>query len=195
MPVRGTRRWRAVLVTIAICSLASPAHAQSPAPPAQATAESPPGNDAIKQRELELEAMRAQEKGAAEAAEKMRAEVASIAQDRTALNQQVIAVAARVRAIETQIGDTENRLRTLDQNQDRIRQSLASRRGEIVEVLAALQRAGRRTPPAMLVRPEDALRSLRAAMLLGAVVPEMRSRAERLAGELTDLVKVRKQMT
>jgi septal ring factor EnvC (AmiA/AmiB activator) len=138
--------------------------------------------------------MRAQEKGAAEAAEKMRAEVASIAQDRTALNQQVIAVAARVRAIETQIGDTENRLRTLDENQDRIRQSLASRRGEIVEVLAALQRAGRRTPPAMLVRPEDALRSLRAAMLLGAVVPEMRSRAERLAGELTDLIKLRKQM-
>ena len=28
---------------------------------------------------------------------------------------------------------------------------------EIVEVLAALQRAGRRTPPALLVRPEDAL--------------------------------------
>ena len=41
-------------------------------------------------------------------------------------------------------------------------------------MLAALQRAGRRTPPALLVRPEDALQSLRTAMLLGAVVPELR---------------------
>ena len=151
-------------------------------------------DDAIKQRERELEAMRAQEKSASEAQEKMRAEVSAIAQDRAALNQQVIATAARVRSIETQIGDSEARIAALDAQQDRTRQSLASRRGEIIEVLAALQRAGRRTPPALLVRPEDALRSLRSAMLLGAVVPEMRARAERLVGELSDLVKVRKQI-
>jgi septal ring factor EnvC (AmiA/AmiB activator) len=41
------------------------------------------------------------------------------------------------------------------------------------------------------VKPEDALESLRAAMLLGAVVPEMRSEAESLAAQLTDLVHVR----
>src|SRR5262249_42041465 len=38
---------------------------------------------------------------------------------------------------------------------------------------------------------EDALESLRAAMLLGAVVPEMRSEAESLAGELADLMRIR----
>jgi len=59
-------------------------------------------------------------------------------------------------------------------------------------VLAALQRAGRRTPPALLVRPEDALQSLRTAMLLGAVVPELRGRAEKLTGDLTELVALRK---
>jgi septal ring factor EnvC (AmiA/AmiB activator) len=58
--------------------------------------------------------------------------------------------------------------------------------------LAALQRAGRRTPPALLVRPEDALQSLRTAMLLGSVVPELRGRAEQLTGDLTELVTVRK---
>ena len=63
---------------------------------------------------------------------------------------------------------------------------------EIVEVLAALQRAGRRSPPALLVRPEDALQSLRTAMLLGAVVPELRARAEKLAGDLGELVALRK---
>ena len=73
-----------------------------------------------------------------------------------------------------------------------MRASLDSRRADIVEVLAALQRAGRRTPPALLVRPEDALQSLRTAMLLGAVVPELRGRAEKIAGELGELVALRK---
>jgi septal ring factor EnvC (AmiA/AmiB activator) len=62
----------------------------------------------------------------------------------------------------------------------------------VVEVLAALQRAGRRAPPALLVRPEDALQSLRTAMLLGSVVPELRARAEKLADDLTELVSLRK---
>jgi septal ring factor EnvC (AmiA/AmiB activator) len=59
-------------------------------------------------------------------------------------------------------------------------------------VLAALQRAGRRAPPALLVRPEDALQSLRTAMLLGAVVPEMRSRTDRLVSDLGELIGLRK---
>jgi septal ring factor EnvC (AmiA/AmiB activator) len=54
----------------------------------------------------------------------------------------------------------------------------SNRRDEIAEVLAALQRAGRRAPPALFVRPEDALQSLRTAMLLGAVVPDMRARRQ-----------------
>jgi septal ring factor EnvC (AmiA/AmiB activator) len=44
-----------------------------------------------------------------------------------------------------------------------------------------------------MVRPEDALQSLRTAMLLGAVVPEMRARAERLIGDLGNLVSIRKE--
>lgn len=138
--------------------------------------------------------MRQQQQRAAEAQEKLKAEISVIGQDRTKLNQQLIDAASRVRTIETQIGDAEGRIRALDSRQDTIRQSLNSRRAEVTEVLAALQRAGRRTPPALLVRPEDALRSLRTAMLLGAVVPEMRARAQRLVDELGELVRVRKQI-
>ena len=93
-----------------------------------------------------------------------------------------------MRSVETRIGETEARLRPLDGREQQIRGSLDSRRAEIVEVLAALQRAGRRTPPALLVRPEDALQSLRTAMLLGSVVPELRGRAEKLAADLGELV-------
>ena len=167
----------------------SPAPAQIATSTPQTTAASP---DAIKQREQELEAARAQQKSAAEAQEKLRAEIATVGQDRSKLNQQLIDIAAQVRNVETRIGDAEARLRPLDSREQQIRSSLDSRRSEIVEVLAALQRAGRRTPPALLVRPEDALQSLRTAMLLGSVVPELRARAAKLNGDLTELVTLRK---
>lgn len=151
-----------------------------------------PSPEAIKQREQELEAARAQQKSAAELQQKLKADIAAIGQDRSKLNAQLIDVAAQVRDIETRIGDAEARLRPLDSREQQIRGSLDSRRTEVVEVLAALQRAGRRAPPALLVRPEDALQSLRTAMLLGSVVPELRARAEKLAGDLSELIALRR---
>ncbi|WP_291608200.1 peptidoglycan DD-metalloendopeptidase family protein [Bradyrhizobium sp.] len=165
--------------------------AQTPLPAPQAVAVSP---EALKQREQELEATRAQQKSAAESQTKLKADIAALGQDRSKLNQQLIDVAAQVRGIESKVSDTEARLRTLDGREQRMRDSLNSRRSEIVEVLAALQRAGRRSPPALLVRPEDALQSLRTAMLLGAVVPELRARAESLATDLGELVNLRKHI-
>jgi len=166
-----------------------PAAAQVAASTPEVTTASP---DAIKQREQELEATREQQKSAAELQQRLKADLAAVGQDRSKLNQRLIDIASQVRVIETRIGDTETRLRPLDSREQQIRASLDSRRSEIVEVLAALQRAGRRTPPALLVRPEDALQSLRTAMLLGSVVPELRGRAERLASDLGELVSLRK---
>ncbi|BBO01870.1 septal ring factor EnvC (AmiA/AmiB activator) [Bradyrhizobium ottawaense] len=179
------------LLLITSVAGASLAQAQTAAPAPQTAAVSP---DAIKQREQELEAARARQKSAEEAQAKLKAEITSLGQDRTQLNQQLIDTAANVRNVETKIDETEARLRALNGREQAMRSSLDSRRADIVEVLAALQRAGRRTPPALLVRPEDALQSLRTAMLLGAVVPELRGRAERIAGELGELVALRKNI-
>jgi septal ring factor EnvC (AmiA/AmiB activator) len=179
-----------ILLTASFAGMTlSPANAQVAAAAPQTAA---PTSDVIKQREQELEAARAQQKSAAELQEKLKADIAAIGQDRSKLNQQLIDIAARVRGVETRIGDAEARLRPLDARERQIRNSLDSRRSEIVEVLAALQRAGRRAPPALLVRPEDALQSLRTAMLLGSVVPEMRAQAERLVGDLSELIGLRK---
>ena len=192
---RGVPRTSAVSLPLMLLSASfavvslTPAVAQLAAPTQQATAASP---DIIKQREQELEAAREQQRKAAELQQKLKADIAAIGQDRSKLNQQLIDIAALVRGVETRIGETEARLRPLDVREQQIKASLDSRRSEIVEVLAALQRAGRRTPPALLVRPEDALQSLRTAMLLGSVVPELRGRAEKLAADLGELVSVRK---
>ena len=183
--------------TLPAAAQALPAAAQV-LPAAQGAASTQPTTaaspDAIKQREQELEAARAQQKSAAELQLKLQADLAAIGQDRSKLNQRLIDIAGQVRSVEARIGDAETRLRPLDSREQQIRGSLGSRRSEIVEVLATLQRAGRRMPPALLVRPEDALQSLRTAMLLGAVVPELRGRADRLATDLGELVSVRKSI-
>ena len=45
-----------------------------------------------------------------------------------------------------------------------------------------------------MVRPEDALQSVRTAIMLGAVLPEMRVQAEALASDLADLMRIRKEI-
>src|ERR1700743_2201027 len=193
---RGQPRALRIPLSVALLSVGFAGLALSPATPQVAAAmpapASSPSPDAIKQREQELEATRVEQKNAADAQEQLKADIAAIGQDRAQFNQQLIDIAAQVRGVETKIGDAEARLRPLDDREQQIRSSLDSRRSEIIEVLAALQRAGRRTPPALLVRPEDALQSLRTAMLLGSVVPELRDRAQKLAGDLGELVALRK---
>lgn len=162
---------------------------------AQTASPSPPDQAAIDQRNKELEALRAKQKEAAEAEQRLKAEIATLGQDRTKLNQQLIDTAARIRTIETNISDSEGRIRPLDAREAEIRLSLETRRDRIGEVLAALQRAGRRAPPALLVTPEDSLQSLHTAMLLGATVPEMRARALQLANDLGELIQVRKNIS
>jgi septal ring factor EnvC (AmiA/AmiB activator) len=150
--------------------------------------------DALKQRDQELQAAREAQKRATEAEARLRAEIAALGEDRRKLNEQLIEGAARLRGVETRIGETEARLAPLAATEQSIRRSLEGRRAVIAEVLAALQRIGRAPPPVLVVRAEDALESVRSAMLLGAVLPEMRTETEALAGELADLVRIRKEI-
>lgn len=187
---RGLSNLTCMIVSAGLAGvIAFPAVAQVSGAAAQTAA---PSADIIRQREQELETARAQQKSAAEIQEKLKADIAALGQDRSKLTQEVIDIAARVRGVETRIEDAEARLLPLDTREKQIRGALDSRRAEIVEVLSALQRAGRRAPPALLVRPEDALKSLRTAMLLGSVVPEMRARAEKLVADLGELISLRK---
>jgi septal ring factor EnvC (AmiA/AmiB activator) len=193
---------RGWLAAIPLCALLMSAAIAEPARPVEATtsvaATSPadsvaPAPEVIKkQREQELEQARAAQKSAADAQAKLKADIAALGQDSSKLSQQLIEAASRVRTVETSIGDAEGRLRALDGREAQMRASLESRRSDVVEVLAALQRAGRRSPPALLIRPEDALQSVRTAMLLGSLVPELRARAEKIAGEIGELTSVRK---
>jgi septal ring factor EnvC (AmiA/AmiB activator) len=167
---------------------------QLSAEPAGPPTGAPTTVDALKQKDQELEALRLQQLKAVDSERRLRREVETLGEDRRKLNDALIETAARVRTAEGRLGDTESRLKGLDDQQRSIRTRLSGRRAVIAEILAALQRIGHRPAPAVLVRPEDALQSVRSAMMLGAVLPEMRDRAEALALELGELVKVRKDI-
>jgi murein hydrolase activator len=150
--------------------------------------------DALKQRDQELKAARDKQRKSAETEAALRREIEQIGADRSKLNQDLIDTAGRLRAVESKIAATQDRLKPLDENERSIRKSLDGRRAIIGEVLAALQRIGRRPPPALIATPEDALQSVRTAMVLGAVLPHMRHEVEALANDLSDLVALRKKI-
>src|SRR5262249_29213947 len=161
---------------------------------APAEANGPVNADTLKQRELELEALRMEQRKTLEREAALKREVESIGDDRRKFNQQIIEIAARVVSLEERVAKTHERLAPLDAQERVLRESLEQRRTVIAEVLAALQRIGRHEPPGLFVRAEDALSSVRSAIMLGAVLPEMRLQVDTLAADLAGLVRLRKEI-
>ncbi|WP_234900359.1 murein hydrolase activator EnvC family protein [Rhizobium skierniewicense] len=117
--------------------------------------------------------------------------IAALNQDTARIKDELIASAKRRKDLEDKISDGEDRLAKLGVREDGVKVSLRERRGVLAEVLAALQRMGRNPPPALLVSPEDALASVRSAILLGAVVPGIRSETDKLVSALKELTDLR----
>lgn len=118
----------------------------------------------------------------------------SLEQTTATLREKVIESAARRRQFEDNIAAGSKRLAGLETRQTALRASLHERRALLAEVLAALQRMGRNPPPALLVTPDDALSSVRSAILLGAVVPGMRHQTEILVGDLEKLGALKREI-
>jgi murein hydrolase activator len=188
----------AMLGLLALGLIAASAETARSRPPGPANVNrpaSPPASlDTLKERDEELEKVRAEQRRILENEAKLKREIESIGDDRRKFNERIIETAARVVDVEERAAQTQQRLDELDDKEQALRTSLRERRGLIAEVLAALQRIGRQTPPALMIRAEDALQSVRSAMMLGAVLPEMRHQAEVLATDLAELVRLRAQI-
>ncbi len=110
------------------------------------------------------------------------------------LSAQLIASAARLQAREAQATATEFRLASLTVKEGEINKRLVLERDKLAELLAGLQRIERFPPPALVVRPENALDAIRSAMLLGTLIPEIKQEANALAAELRNLQKLRQEI-
>jgi septal ring factor EnvC (AmiA/AmiB activator) len=126
-----------------------------------------------------------------EKTKQLEAEIASLEKTRQNLREEIVKSATLRKEMEEKILAGEKRLEGMREEEAGVRASLYERRGLLAEVLAALQRMGRNPPPALLVTPEDALSSVRSAILLGAVVPGIRKETDGLVDDLASLMSIK----
>ena len=163
--------------------------AEAAAAAGTALTEEPPADP-----EAELQAIEASITLSQERVDALRAEIAEMEGDQTRQNAALIAAAQRVKLAEIEIADVEERLSDLIVRELEIRGRLDGSRGEIANVLAALERISLNPPPALIVDPSDALGSARSAILIAAIVPQLRARADAVTADLTALTEIKTQV-
>lgn len=163
---------------------------QAGATPAAAAPATAP-QDKQQEQQQRIERLDAEMKDSSAVQKRLAAEVAALEGDRAKLNEALLDTAIRVRETEGKLDASEQRLLLLSREAADIKESLEARRAVLAEVLGGLVRLGRRPPPALMVRPDDALESIRSAMMLGAVLPELKAETDLLASELAAQERVR----
>jgi septal ring factor EnvC (AmiA/AmiB activator) len=164
---------------------------------ALAQAQPAPDRDVIEreraERQRQLEALTEELRLGADQVRRLEAEIDTARRDRDEIARRLVGAARIVQRAEAELTQGEARGRELAREEARLRDSLAERRDAVSQVLAALQRLGRNPPPALVVEPEGALRAVRSAILMGAILPELRAEAERVAGDLDRLAAVQRE--
>ena len=121
----------------------------------------------------------------------IQSEIESIRLDRARLMDALIATTAHVQDAERGVAAADQRLTLLNDKAAALSRSLQTRRGAIVEILAAIQRMGANPPPAILVRSGDMAEAVRAATLLSAMTADLKAGTERLADDVNALSSTR----
>lgn len=176
----------ALMFALGLTSSVTPARAQ------EITVD--PRNEIIDRRQGELRSLEEGIRLSEAQRAKIESELEIIRTDRVRLTSAMLETTARVQAGENRAAETERKLEASLAGESAIRRSLESRRNVIAEILAGLQRMGRRPPPALLISPDDILKAIRTAIMLGSVVPELRSETEVLAADLAELMSLRKSV-
>lgn len=146
------------------------------------------------QREAELRELNQNISLSQEKREEIQRAIRALERDGENLSGELVRTGERMKKLENLLAATEARLGRHRKNEQTVRASLNDRKEVIAEVLSALQRIGHRPPPAMVVRPQDALGAVRSAILLNAIVPEVRIEAEALASDLAELSRLRAEI-
>ncbi len=149
-----------------------------------AMAQEAPGREAADRLDTEHEKAEAQASALRKSTDRVRIEIAD-------LQQQLIALAAKRSTYQETLSDTEDKLRTLSFEETAILKKLDAERAGLMDLLAALERAGMNHPPALAVSPDDITAAARAALLLSGAAPELKARGDALATTLTTLNQVR----
>jgi septal ring factor EnvC (AmiA/AmiB activator) len=145
------------------------------------------GGAARAQEQEQLELIERQIENAKASEARIAQEIAAAidAQDRVA--EQLSTIAQSIQSQEALVAASEAELQKLAAERAGLLAELGEKQDALSQLLAALQRLEQNPPPALVVEPGDILSALRGAMLLGTMVPEMRTEAEALALKLDQL--------
>ncbi len=125
--------------------------------------------------------------------EQLKQEIEDMKGDQAQQSAALIAAAQRVRTAETDVAAIEDRLGELIVQELQVRGRLEGSNATISTVLAALERISRNPPPALIVDPSDALGSARSAILMSAILPDLRAKADALLADLGRLAEIKGQ--
>ncbi len=120
--------------------------------------------------------------------EQIRAEIEALDGDATQLGAELAAAARRIDVAGEDVRVIEERLEELFASERGIRARLDGHDRSISNLLASLQRISSQPPPAMIVDPQDAVASARAAMLLSSVLPQLQEKAQTVTNDLNALL-------
>jgi septal ring factor EnvC (AmiA/AmiB activator) len=122
-----------------------------------------------------------------EKSDSLKAEIEAMKGDRDKQNAALIAAVARVKAAETDIASVQNKIGDLIVQELDTRGRLDGADASISNVLAALERISQNPPPALIVDPSDALGSARSAILISAILPQLKAKADAVTAALRQL--------
>ncbi|WP_339914010.1 peptidoglycan DD-metalloendopeptidase family protein [uncultured Brevundimonas sp.] len=125
-------------------------------------------------------------------ARRLRAEAAEATAEIADLERELGRLRTTVAADDLQIGAQRARLNQLGAREAALTADLSRVRGRQARLLSALQLMSRRPPPPLLIPADRATDTVRAAILLQAMAPELQARARKLADQQTEIARVRR---
>ena len=117
-----------------------------------------------------------------------------LAAQATSLRQKLIATAARIENLERQKAGADDQIQRLTAEDNRLSAGFANDRVAVTKLLAVLERLQHDMPPALAMRPDDALGAARGSMLIGASLPPVYAQAASLSRRIDALKHTRKAL-
>ena len=110
------------------------------------------------------------------------------------LQRKLVATAARVQGLESEKVRLDADIARLAAEDRKLSASFARDRVSVARLLAMLERMQHDMPPAIVLRPDDALGAARSAMLIGASVPSVYAEAASLSRRIKMLKETREKL-
>ena len=166
---------RRITATVLIALVATPALGQRPPEP-----------------DSELRSLQAEYRDEQVRARRLRADAADATAEIVALERQLATLTRAQSADDIQLSSQRLRLSELSRREAALVGRLSKERARQGRLLSALQMMSRDPPPPLLIPAERAVDTVRAAILMQAIAPELQARADALLTQQAEISRVRR---